>query len=664
MLNPEKTGLVWIDDLTGGLNVTDPPQLIRDDQCQVAENIEWNDTRLAQRRQGGVNPIGTEIWAAQVTLSTLIRHTPTIDEGAAELWGIPLALSVSGVGRLAAGNNWAAVTAGDTINPTGISATLFDVSAVSFNGKLFLAYDSTQDRLHVWDGTSLRRVGLPKPGAPTVANTGAGAYPAIQRWYKVQWYDNNVALNQPLSPLSDAVAFTPSGAGTAARITRPTAAGEHETAWLVYGSPDNINFYLISGAIAIGTTTYDDAVAPNTYVNTSQPSLTAPASDLEYYTTPPSPKYLLADGARLLLISSWETPAFTSRVWFTPVLHTSVFATADDERVPSTNFLDLDPSDGGGITGAAMYNGAPYVFKLSRIYKLVATGNATKPYTRVIVSRTIGALHHRSIFVGDDDAGQQCLYFLSRRGPYRFGPNGLEYLGRDIEPLWKTFDLLANGKRHGVYHETKGQAWWWMVDGVFTNTLIKLSVKYARRQGSGEVRGGWSTDTGDVADGVAAVMFANTMGATMSTDLKPHVAQFWRTGDPDGPVIKYDADGTFTDRGSNGVTYVAKVRTKAFRPAGLAMRGAVQKGYVVGKPASGSPRALNLSVSRNFDAADAKPGVITLPVSTAGRVQVPCEELSHVDADFVDLTLHDSGLGTTAWTIDAIGARVRKEGPA
>jgi hypothetical protein len=43
--------------------------------------------------------------------------------------------------------------------------------AVSVHGKLFFAYKSDQDRLHVWDGTSMRRVGLKKT---TTAPTASG----------------------------------------------------------------------------------------------------------------------------------------------------------------------------------------------------------------------------------------------------------------------------------------------------------------------------------------------------------------------------------------------------------------------------------------------------------------------------------------------------------
>jgi hypothetical protein len=657
MLEPSKNGRAWIDDLTGGLNTTDPPEKIADNQLQIAQNVEWTQTNIAQRRQGGQNNIGTEVWGSGKSLVSVWRHIPGNDETGAELFGMDTSATVV-LGRLAASANWAAVTVGDAIS----NAPQADVA--SFNGKAFIAYDSAVDRLHVWDGTSLRRVGLPKPGAaPTVANTGAGAYAAVQRWYKVQWYNNGVALNQPLSPLSDAVSFTPSGAGTAARITRPTAAGEHETAWLVYGSPDNVNFYLISGAIAIATTTYDDSVAPSAYANTPQPSLTAPSADLDYYTVPPSPRYLLVDGARVLLFSSWETTAYQSRMWFTPLLHTSAFPIADDERVPSTNYLDLDPSDGGGLTGAAMLSGTPYAFKTARIYRLNATTNATKPYTRTVISQTVGALSHRSIVRGEDDAGNQCLYFLSRRGPYRLSDYGLEYLGHDLEfGTWSTVNKTGvNVLPFGLYYEQKHQIWWWVTTGSNSNpdTVLVLSIPHAKRQGDGSVRGGWTTFTGDIASALAAVMFSKTLGATMSLDLKPYVAQVNNgTTDPDGPLVMYDADGVYTDGGARATAYTGRVKTKAFSPGGRDKRGGLLEGFMTAK-ATGC--TFNLSAIRNYGQ-DTVPASVTISGdATLSRDDVKIENLTLGECKTIELQIEDGGVAR-AWTIDTIGLRVEQEG--
>src|ERR1041385_2545261 len=189
MLEPSKNGLAWIDDLTGGLNTTDPPEKIGDNQLQIAQNIEWTQTNVAQRRQGGQNNIGTEPWPSGASLLALFRHIPGNTETAAELFAISNG-SPNVLGRLAGSANFSGVTGGDAIDSTNDGKF---ADFVSFNRKGYLAYDSAQDRLHVWDGTSLRRVGLPKSGVPSVANTGAGAYAATQRWYKVQFAFNHIS---------------------------------------------------------------------------------------------------------------------------------------------------------------------------------------------------------------------------------------------------------------------------------------------------------------------------------------------------------------------------------------------------------------------------------------------------------------------------------------
>jgi hypothetical protein len=654
MLEPSKNGLAWIDDLTGGLNTTDPPAQIQDNQLQAAVNIEWTQTRVAQRRQGGQNNIGTEPWGSSKSIVGVWRHTPSNDETAAELLGMDNSATVV-LGRLAASANFAAVTVGDAIS----NASQADVA--SFNGKAFIAYDSAVDRLHVLEVGTLRRAGLAKPGAaPTVANTGGGAYAAVQRWYKVQWVNNAVAP-AVRSELSDSVAFTPSGAGTAARVTRPALPSESEVQWLLFGSPDNVNFYPLAAAV-VATTTIDDSVAPSAYA-TTLPTLTGFPADPDTYTVPPSPKYLLVDGARLLMFSSWETVAYQSRLWFTPLLNTSkaIFSIADDERVPSTNFLDLDPSDGGGLTGAAMLNGSPYAFKIARIYKLNATVNAAKPYARTVISQTVGALSHRSIVRGEDDAGNQCLYFLSRRGPYRLGPYGLEFLGHDLEyGTWSAINKSPTTKPFGVYYEQKHQVWWWVGSGNTPDTVLVFSIPHGRRQGDGSVRGGWTTFTGDIASALAAAMFSQTLAATMSLDLKPYVAQVNNAGsDPDGPLVQYDADAVTTDGGARATTYNATFKTKAFAPGGRDKRGGLLEGFLT---ASATGRTLNVSARKDYGAETILATVSIANAGSINRDDVKIENLTVGDCKVIELIVDDVDQGSRPWLLDTIGLRVKEEG--
>jgi hypothetical protein len=663
----DKNGLVWINDLTGGLNDTDAPQDLAANQCQIAQNVEWVTTKFAQRRQGGTNGIhATEPWAASVTLVALARHTPTADESAAELfgWGGPATVVM---GRLAGGNQFVAVTVADAWIP----GTAKYINGVSLNGKFFVAGETATDRLHVVESGTMRRVGLATPAAATVANTGGGTYTATLRYYKVQWFNANISP-RPHSELSPAVSFTPSGAGTHARVTRPALPGESETHWHLWGSPDGVNYYLLAKT-AIGTSTFDDNTAPSAYATlgttifgTATPAAGFP-TDADYFTPPISPKYLLADEDRLILLSSWATASASSAVMWTPVNGTTPteFLVADDERVPSGNRLDLDRQDGGGITGGGIVAGTIYVFKLSHIYRLDRTGDDELPYRAVPITKALGTISHKSIVVGEDDAGRECLYFLSRRGPYRLTVDGLEYLGRDLEALWDTLNYTATVPPFGVWHQEKRQVQWWIATNASqapTHKLV-LHVRHARRDESGNVRGGWAIHTEGAADCQAAVMFANTLGGSMSLDLKPYVAQTWASGLPDGAVIKYDADGTTTDRGSVASTYIARVKTGAFPPGGPGMKGRVTQTYVLGTPAN---RSLAIDVVEDFGART-RSGSAALPAASASETRELVkidDDARAADAMYIEIVLDDdvSPASSAAWLVDAIGLRVKTEG--
>lgn len=358
-----------------------------------------------------------------------------------------------------------------------------------------------------------------------------------------------------------------------------------------------------------------------------------------------------------------------SAVMWTPVIGTTPSFTggvADEERVPSTNRLDLDRQDGGGITGGAILSGTVYVFKLSHIYRLRRTGDADLPYQAIPITKSLGAVSHKSIVVGEDDAGNECLYFFSRRGPYRLSANGLEYLGRDIETLWKTVSLSSTLPPFGVWHQEKRQVQWWVTTtGQFpADKKLVFHASHGRRDEHGNVRGGWAVHTDGAADVFCAVMFANTLGATMSLDLKPYVGQRWVTGLPDGPCIKYDADGTYTDRGGNATTYIGRVKPGAFPPGGPGMKGRMTQAYVLGTCAN---RALALDVIEDFGART-RTGSATLPAvsgsSTRALVKVD-DDVRATDAMYLEIVLDDdvTPASSAAWTVDAIGLRVKPEAP-
>lgn len=109
------------------------------------------------------------------------------------------------------------------------------------------------------------------PAVGTVANTGAGAYAATIRYYKIQFLTVVSGLVTQASELGPVFSFTPSGSGTAARVTRPAvptdADGTPATHWTVWASDTSVDadFVNISTNIAVATTTYDDSVVPGSY---------------------------------------------------------------------------------------------------------------------------------------------------------------------------------------------------------------------------------------------------------------------------------------------------------------------------------------------------------------------------------------------------------------
>jgi hypothetical protein len=478
-----------------GFNQRDTPQSLPDDIGTVCSNVELLDGSLGRRRP--------TLAAVSLTSgpSEQIRHLHVhVTSTAEELWAFS-GTTVAAVHRYVSGT-WSTVT-GTWDTPT--SASTFNPFAASFNNKLYLAFDNAENRLHVWDGTTVRRVGILKSDAPTVANTGAGAYAATARYYRVAWRLKSGSTVLATSELSDAVSFTPSGAGTAARVTKPTTP-DSATHWVVYGLlgsvGDTYDLYEELTEIAVGTTTYDDSTNPSSYDGD------APMK-LGINVPPPSCRYLLATDNRILMAGVFETSADTGetdplndRVYFTRVLGTS--DQGDDESIPNTseqkNWVDVGRNDGDDIVGlAGPVDGIVYVFKRRSIWRLVPTSVDTAPYraervTPALGARTVlvthtGHFNQRNIVTAEDDFGQPVIYFTTLVGAYRISPAyGVEYVGWDITD---PDTGLGPSLQAGCYVSSRRQVWWLDVDSakawVFTPRLAKRT-----EQGW---RGGWATYT-------------------------------------------------------------------------------------------------------------------------------------------------------------------------
>ena len=653
---------IVIDDLRGGRNDTDPPMSLRADQAVEMLNVHWKDTLFAAKRGGSTAVSETGGTAFSAGMQSIFRWVPGALESAAEFWGIDGAATPI-VKRMTGGTSFAHVTLADAI-----ATVPRDVVAAGLNGKLFFAYDSTVDRLHVYDpglGTpSVRRVGFATPGAPTAADTGAGAYAAVLRYYRVRWLQMTGSVVTRRSEPGASVSFTPSGAGTHARITQPTVAGESETHWEIEVSLDNSTWTLLRGVgtnvalatgtqIAIATTTYDDNEAA-TAANYAE----GDAADVAgTYAIVPSVKYLISDGNRLLGAGAWEATGATSggrnsRIWFTPVLGSS--DKGDDERAVNTatqkNFVDLNENDGGFITGlGGPMSGVPFAFKYRQVWRLTPTGDVSVPYLPKRLRDDIGSVSHKSIAVGEDEAGQPALYFYSHRGPYRITTSaGLQYLGRDNEVTWRSVNLAATGVvAHSVFYPDLHQWWLWVATGSANDPDVKMvfDAQNGFVDAKNQVRGGWVKHDGPSAGARCSTLMSTTLGTTMSRDLKPYI------GRATGTAMQKCDTADLDDAGTDFQAYVTS------RPLNTAARLGRKVGldevYLLAKTLASV--TLTLTTDRDF-AAETRTFTATLTAEETGQTRVfkKFENSGETNAKVLQVRIGDGAAQEGAWVIDAL----------
>lgn len=637
-----------ISDLRGGRNDTDPSMALRPDQAVEMLNVHWKDTPFAAKR-GGSTAISTSGGTDFGAIQTLIRHEPGSDPTLAELWGVD---AVPIVKRLTGGTSFANVTLDDAI-----ATRPQDVVGASLNGKLFLAYDSSVDRLHVYDpglaSARVRRVGLAVPGAQTSANSGGGgAYAAVLRYIRVRWVQlTGTVVTRRSEPPSTGFSTTPSGANASITYTRPTAPGEGETHWDQEVSLDGSTWYVLSASIAIATTTYVDTAATTTY---SSGALSDPVG---MYALFPSVKYLVTDGNRLLGAGAWETAGAVSggknsRVWFTPVLGAA--DKGDDERVPNQtnqkNWIDLNENDGGGVTGMGTLNGVPVAFKYRQVYKLTPTGDVTTPYLPKRLRTDIGCISHKSIAVGDDHLGNPALYFMSHRGPYRVTVNqGIQYLGRDNEVMWRSLNLGASSVvTHSIYYPELHQWWVWIstVDVIDPDVKMMFDSQKGFPDENGQIRGGWTKHTGDSAGARCSTLFSNTIAAAMSRDLKPYIGRAGGT-----QILKCDT----TDLDDAGADFQAYVKTRPVITNGaLGRKHGLREPFLEAKVLTGV--TVTLTTDRDFGA-ETRTHTMLLTATAGGtetRAVKKFEGGEVGEADVIQMQVGDGVAQKGAWVMDAL----------
>jgi hypothetical protein len=584
-----------INSLRGGMNNQDSPHILPDDQCVLAENVEFFLSTLGERRKGMET---VDITASTFDTKTVMVHMGvhiprgnTLEE--TEL--IAVAATPSTTAQFARRNSsyvWTPITPIDTPNVT--EPIIYQMQSISIHGKWYVMYKSSEDRAHVWDGTSLRRAGIIAPTlAPIVADTAvAGAF-VDDRTYRVRFVEMSGSTVVRRSEPSPEVTFTPAGTFDGTTITQPAVVNEGETHWEVEASNGDGNFYVIATE-DIATTTVTDTTQPSTdYADFVL------SEDVGEYDLIPSAKYVIADQDRVIFGGSWEDAEKGSRIQWTPVW--AAPGVGNDERIPSDtdNFVDLDWQDGGELTGlSAPINGAFYAFKLNRIYKVQRTGILNNAYEAFLLSQFRGAIHG-SVINGVDEFGRGCVYFLDPAvGPMRVGNSGVQQM-QNIRGTW----LRANTSAtqiicHGIYFPDKQQVWWWLaIDSEDSpNYMIRNQVTEIRTDdtGGGGTDRGWTVATGHLTDAWCSVVVPEVVedsdtGATLLS-FRPY-AGF------EGPDYIQRCDVGSKD---NRDTYRAIIRTKPYIVAGLLNWWGAMAGALLAQPINDPTVKLQVKFIRDF----------------------------------------------------------------
>jgi hypothetical protein len=650
--------LQWLKNR--GRNGWDSALRVREDQSVESKNVHFYNDGLGTKRGGSVAITESGLSGH----NAMFEYVPGQDSTAAELFFVDNA-GTKQILRSASGASSTSISMTALTLPENIASEAHNVSAVVLNGKLYLAYDGTANRVKVfdpgWSTTAIRFAGVGTPAAATVANTGAGAYAATLRYYKVAYTEQRSSVTVRRSQLSASVSFTPSGAGTAARVTKPAAISEGETHWELYGSADDGTYYLLATTV-VGTTTYDDTAAPSTY-NTGTAEPTAGAN------TPfPSVKYLGTDGNRLYGLGVWETTAGSSiapkngRFYFGPVLDASGTAIHDDERINNTTtlqgYIDLARNSGApdrGVTQRPISN-VIYAFQAIGVYGLIPTENVTTPYRRVVVSARVGAVSHQSIVIAQDRNGGECAYFLDPTlGPFVVGGrDGLKWCGKDVKDVWDTFNKDATTvPAFGLWYPDRNVVLFWVATSASNtpNKILALDTTEQYVDDEGDLRGGWSVWDGTFAAATCGVMFSNTVATTRSRNRVPYV------GLTAGTVLLRYSEAATDD---NSTPFQAFVTSGALAQETRGIE--IQRAYLRAGASTGV--TIQQSFTRNFGDETARTSTVSLtPTGSATKVLKKFEDAALQDGDAVQVTLGDASAVASAWTLESWTAEAKTGAP-
>lgn len=639
-----------IQSLRGGLNNSDPPISIGEDQCTEATNVEWVRSTLGERRRGGVSIdlTGSALAGAQLVI-WVYRHLPTSDPGDAQLWalGFPTIVSPAVLVYKTPLIGWRTV---DMPDPMLLTNDSYNIRGVSLHGKLFLFYKSGINRLHVWENgdTNLRRVGLAALStAPTAVDTGTGGTYATVRYFRVREAVQVGGVTVRRSEPSNVLTFTPNGSKDGAVVTRPAVVntgsiGSNCTHWELEESINNADFYRIA-TVAIGTTTYTDNLA-STAVS-SQP-LSEQVGD---YTAPHSAKYGIADDDRLLVFGSWENTNLASSVSWTPVANAT--GIGNDERITldPVSTLNLDNYNGGVITDvSSATSGEIWVFKQQAIYKLARTGELDPAYEATAMTRSRGAMTGSVVDAVDTD-GHPALYFADPGSGFcRIGRYGIQTCGRDIWQSWLTViqDDIGGVSCRSVYYPEPNQVHWFVrtsFSSVGSDRRFVLHINETRET-SGGVRRGWAEWTGDACRAISVCLYGENIATIDSQDasliLRPVIAR------DDGSIWRLDVGDD-----DNGTEYTSSVTTKPYSPTNLQTQFEIKSASLVAKAVSGA--TLTMTAVPNFGTSNSKIGdtIDCTPSGSETAVIRKIEDVNLAELETVQLTFADVDRPGSRWEL-------------
>jgi hypothetical protein len=618
---------VVFSDFRGGRNGADPPLSVQANECVEAYNVDFWQSTLGHKR-GGSADLDLHDGPASTTFSALVRHNVSSGDFLAELWGFCYDFPTGGrIYKRTAAGVWSEVTA---LSGDLTADTAYD--AVTFNGKLFIAAQGVSF-LRVYDGTNLRKVGFATPSAPIGADDGSGTYAATPRYYKVAYTEQAAGVTKRRSELSAELSKTPSGSGANLKITRQGDLSNGETHWELYAAASSAGPYSCIATTAIATDHVHDSAVPTEYTGDQPPEVGTNAD-------PDGGSYLCTDGLRLLMAAPYTSFTRYNRVVYTPVLGASDIG--DDERFPPDNYTDLGESDGDNITGLSKkpLHGSIYVFKRRHIYKLTPTGNVDTPYQALVFSNSVGTVSNKSLVFGEDASGNEALYFMSERGPYRIGASGLEYLGRNLEDLDLQAASTAQSLSHSVYYPYKRQAWFY-VPRIAADAQAKERLVYD------VMTGGWSRC---VHTASASCLYASTGTAG---PLVPYV------GVDASPQKIYICDSGTTD---GGTAYQAYVTTPPKTPAGLLTRCSVDEPMICAKARAAT--VVTVTATADFGLSSQSKIVSLSPKRTETRVVRKVEGLGLGECSAVQYQIGDAAATDNSWSIDALVVPAKSMEPA